>query len=306
MYWFLIALIGPFLYALTNHIDKLLLERYFKQGGVGTLIIFSAILSAAALPILFYIDPTAFSIPIATVAILAVVGILNVLVLWCYLEALQEEEASIAVVFYQLVPVFAAIMGYLVLGETLTQLEVIAMAVVIVGASIVSIEVGIDNKFKLRTKTIFLMTIAALMWATESVIFKMVAIEENVWRTLFWEHLMLAVVGVLIFAFIHSYRNHFLEAFRNNSRAIIGLNIGNETLYMAGNVALAYAYMLAPLGLVLLSQSYQPLFVFLIGIFLTLFFPKLGVENIKARHIFQKVLAIAITGIGTYLLFLSE
>ena len=43
MTWFFIALIGPFMYALTNHIDKILLEKYFKNNGVGTIILFSSI-----------------------------------------------------------------------------------------------------------------------------------------------------------------------------------------------------------------------------------------------------------------------
>jgi len=41
MTWFLIALVGPFLYALTNHIDKILLEKYFKKSGIGNIQLFN-------------------------------------------------------------------------------------------------------------------------------------------------------------------------------------------------------------------------------------------------------------------------
>lgn len=305
MSWFFIALIGPFLYALTNHIDKILLEKYFKESGVGTLLLFSSLLSALALPFLFFADPTALSMGGVSILALAAVGILNVLVLWCYLLALKEEEASIAVVFYQLVPVFGYVLGYFILGEVLTQLQLIAMAVVILGTSIVAFEIEADNKFTLRGNTIVLMSAAAFFWALESVIFKAVALEENVWRSLFWEHLMLMLAGIGIFLFMRSYRTHFLTALRENSRGIISLNVANESLYMLGNMAFAFAYLLAPIALVLLAESYQPLFVFAIGIFLTLFFPKLTAEKIQAKHLWQKLIAICITGIGTYLLFVS-
>src|SRR3989338_5203982 len=106
MSWFFIALIGPFLYALTNHIDKILLEKYFKEGGVGTLLLFSALLSALALPFLFFADPTALSMGGMSILVLAGVGTLYILVLWCYLLALRDEEASVVVIFSQLVPVF--------------------------------------------------------------------------------------------------------------------------------------------------------------------------------------------------------
>lgn len=305
MSWFFIALIGPFLYALTNHIDKLLIEKYFKESGVGTLLLFSSLLSALALPFFFLADSTILSVSLTNIFWLMIVGILNAAVLWCYLLALKDEEASIAVVFYQLVPVFGYVLGYFILGEVLNQLQLIAMAVVILGTSIVAFEIEADNKFKLRRNTIFLMGGAAFFWALESVIFKAVALEENVWRSLFWEHLMLGLAGVVIFIFMHSYRTHFIRAIRENSKGILSLNVANESLYMLGNVAFSLAYLLAPIALVLLAESYQPLFVFAIGIFLTLFFPRLTAEKIEARHLWQKLLAICITGIGTYLLFIS-
>ncbi|MEZ4195538.1 MAG: hypothetical protein R3B53_04085 [Candidatus Paceibacterota bacterium] len=57
MTWFFITLIAPFIYAMTNHIDKILLEKYFKESGVGTLILFSSLLSIIALPIIYFSDP---------------------------------------------------------------------------------------------------------------------------------------------------------------------------------------------------------------------------------------------------------
>lgn len=303
MSWFLLALVGPFLYALSNHIDKVLLEKYFKEGGVGTLILFSALLSALALPFVFFADTTVFAIDGMSILILAAVGILNVLVLWCWLLALKTEEASVAVVFYQLVPVFGAILGYFIIGEVLTQLQLVAMATVICGTTLISFEIDTENKFKLRRKTIVPMTVAAFCWALGSVLFKAVALEEKLWRTIFWEHLMLVFVGLCIFIGMRSYRESFLSAIRDNSKAILGLNIANEGLYILGNIAYSVAYLLAPIGLVLLAESFQPIFVLVIGIILTVFFPHISVEKIHPKHLLQKIIAICITGLGTYLLF---
>jgi drug/metabolite transporter (DMT)-like permease len=302
MTWFLIALIGPILYALTNFIDKLLLEKYFKKGGVGTLVLISSLIAIFVLPIIYFIDNTVFSVGYIQILTLAVVGILNVIVIWCYLLALRDEEASIVVVFYQLVPVFGSVLGYFILGEVLSQIQLVAMAIIILGTTIISFEIDAENKFKLRRQTVPLMLIAALSWAIESVLFKTVALDENLWRTLFWEHLMMTLVGLLIFMFIRSYRENFLSAIRENSRRILSLNILNEILYIIGNIVVAFAYLLAPIGLVLLTESFQPIFVFMLGIFLTIFFPKITTEKIHARHILQKIIAICITGIGTYLL----
>lgn len=305
MQWFFIALIGPFMYAMTNHIDKILLEKYFKQGGIGTILLFSSFLAVLVLPFCFLADRTVLSIGIIQILILAVVGVLNTMVLWCYLLALKDTEASVAIVFYQLVPVFAYILSFFILGETLTHIQLIAMAIIILGTTVVSFEIDSENKFTIRRKTILPMFAASFFWALGSVIFKAVAIEENVWRSLFWENLTLFVIGIIVFILVRSYRENFLSAIRSNSKAILSFGVVNEILYIFGNVAFSFAYMLAPIALVLLTDSFQSIFALIIGILLTVFLPQVSIEKIQAKHIWQKIIAICITGIGTYLLFLS-
>jgi len=302
MTWFFIAIIGPFLYALTNHIDKIILEKYFRQGGIGTLLLFSSLLSVTSLPLVYWADPRVFAVSSFHILVLAVVGLLDVLVLVCYLIALKNDEASVVVVFYQLMPVFGYVLGYFILGERLTHMQLLAMALVIFGTTIVSFEVDSENRFRLRRKTILPMVAASFFWATEGVIFKAVALEENFLRSFFWEHVMLTIIGIFIFVFMRPYRAHFLSAIRNNSKAILSLNVLNEAFYMLGNFAFAAAFMLAPVALVLMTQSFQPIFVLGIGVFLTIFFPKIAAEKIHARHLWPKIIAILITGIGAYLL----
>ncbi len=303
MSWFFIALVGPFLYALTNYLDKVLLEKYFKESGIGTILIFSSLVSVFALPFFFLMDRAVLDVSFANILILSLKGVLGVGVLWCYLIALRDEETSVVIVFYQLVPVFASILGYIVLGEILTRMQLIAMAVIIFGTTIIAFEVDSDNHFKLRKKsTIIPMFAASFFWALGGTIFKRVALEENLWRSLFWENLMFVLVGMSIFIFARSYRENFMSAFRSNSKNILSLNFLNESIYISGNVAVAYSYLLAPVGLVLLMESFQPIFVLIIGLVLTVFFPKIIVEKIEAKHIWQKMIAISLTGIGSYLL----
>jgi drug/metabolite transporter (DMT)-like permease len=304
MTWFLIALVGPIFYAITNHIDKHLLDRYFKEGGVGTLMLFSSLLSVLALPFIVIGDPTVFSIDRAFIPIMALVSLLNIALLWFYLLALKDDETSVVIVFYQLVPVFGYLLGYFILGETLGEWQLLAMAVIIFGTSLISFEIDADNHFVWRSKTVGYMLIVVFCWALESVIFKAVALEENVWRALFWEHIMMVVFGGLMYAFIPFYRKHFLHALRTNSRSIISLNVLNEGLYMFGNIVVSFAYLMAPIALVLLTESFQPIFVFVIGIFLTILFPKLVNESMGTKQLVQKGAAIMITIVGTYLLLL--
>ncbi len=304
--WFLLALVGPLLYSFSNHIDKILLTKYFKDGGVGTLILVSSLLSIIAVPLFYCIDPTVLDVSRESILILGGLAILDIILLWAYLLAMKDSEASVVIVFYQLVPVLGLIFGYFILGEVITQAQLVAVAIIILGTTIVSFEIDSENNVKPRWKTVLFMSIACLCWAIELVIFKSVALEENVVRSLFWKHVALVLVGVIIFTLIPSYRKQFEIALKSNSVAILGLNALNEILYMLGTMAVAFAAMLAQVGLVLLTETYQAIFVFAIGIVLTTYFPHISEENIKAKNLWQKFFAICVTGIGTYLLLTAS
>ena len=305
MDWFILSMVGPLLYAITNHIDKVMLESYFNEHGVVTLILFSSLLSAVGLPILFLIDPTALEVRLGSIAQMFVVGALNLLVLWAYLMALKDDEATVVIIYYALVPVFGGVFGYLFLGESLETKQLLAMAIVIIGTSLVSFEIGNGQKAAFRSNTVVFMLIATVAWASEATIFKNVALEESVWSSVFWEHVALVVFGITIVIFAPSHRARFLSVWTKNSGKVLALNGANEALYMIGNVTVSYAMLLAPIAVILLAQSFQPIFVFLLGVILTVFFPSVFSEKLGSASVLQKVTAILISGTGAYWLVLS-
>lgn len=304
MSWIILALMGPLFWSIGNHIDKFLIEKYFKIDGTGILLIFSSLIGLVVAPIFFLIKPEVLEISYLNMSIVLVSGMLGAIVLWLYFKALEDDEVSVVVPFMQLIPVFAYVLGYFILGETLTLIQIFAMILIILGASILSFEIDEENKFKLRKKTLILMTFSALISAFDSVVFKLVLLEENFWISTFWSYVGLSIFGLGIFLFSSKSRKGFICAWKTNSKKIIGINFLNEFLTVVGNVSFTFAFLFAPVALVLLFNSYQPVFVFIIGIIITIFFPKLGVEKIKLKHIIQKVLVLGIMLAGTYLLFI--
>ncbi|MBP6974752.1 MAG: EamA family transporter [Candidatus Pacebacteria bacterium] len=298
---FLGALIAPFLYAFTNHVDKFLLEKYFKEGGVGTLMLFSSLLSIIAIPVVLFVEPTVLDTNWTSTITLVFVGGLNLLLLWCYLQAMNEEEPTVVIIFYQLVPVLGLGLGYLVLGETISFFQGIAMALIIVGAIIMTLAIDEDGKFTFRLRSLGYMFVASLCWAGESTLFKKVALEENVWRSLFWENTSMAILGIVMFLLIPRYRKSFLKALRVNSKPILGLNVLNESVFIIGNMAASFMVVLIPVALNLLMNSFQPIFVFVMGVILSRVVPHHATEIISDRWK-QKLIAIAFTGVGVYLI----
>jgi drug/metabolite transporter (DMT)-like permease len=299
---YLLAILSPLLYAATNHLDNILRSKYFKNGGVGTLMLFSALLSVLALPVLFFIDPTVLEVTLPNAALLFGVGCINVLLLWCYLQAIFTDEPTVVIIYYQLVPVIGLVLGYFILGEVITKTQAIAMSVVMLGALILTVALDETGHIEFRLRTALYMLVASTCWATESVLFKLVALEENVWRSLFWEHVALVCLGIVFLTFVHHYRKSFVQALKNNSRPVLSLNVLNESLYIFGNSIAAYVVILIPVSITLLMNSFQPLFVLVLGLMLAFLFPKLAVEHVSRRNMTQKVIAILITGLGAYML----
>lgn len=301
MNWFMIALAAPILWAATNHIDKYLINKYFRNGGVGSLIIFSSLIGIFVLPFILIIHPAVFSInPILALLIIAN-GSLYVLGLLPYLYALAEDEASIVVPLFQTIPVFSYVLAFFVLGERLASIQIVASLLIILGAITLSLDLN-QKKIKFKKKVFWLMFLASFLIALNGLIFKYVAIQENFWTTSFWEYIGFAVLSIILLLFVRSYREQFLLVVKNNKRAVLGWNTTNEVLNIIAKIIMNFATLLAPLALVWVVNGFQPFFVLFFGIIITLFSPHFSKENLLKKHLAQKVIAILIMFIGVYLL----
>jgi drug/metabolite transporter (DMT)-like permease len=302
MNWLLIALINPVAHAIANHFDKYLISRFLKGGSVGTLILFSSLFAVVMLPILWIIEPGAFtSVSPVTALILAANGIGLVLAIICYLYALEIDEASYVVPLFQLIPVFGLFFGYIFLGEVLSSSQLWSGVIIMVGGTILSLEF-LPGRTRFKKRLVLLMIGSSLFYAANAAVFKYVAVEMGFVNSLFWDMTGKFLFGIFLFAAIKSYRREFLELLRTNRATLIGLNSVNEVIGLVGEIALVLAVMYAPVALVQSVGSVQPLFVFIIGVMMTLFFPKFGQESLAKRHLVQKIIAIAIMAAGGYML----
>jgi len=297
MSWFLIALIGPILYAIANHTDKYLIEKYLKGGAVGSLIIFSSIFSIVAVPVVLLIHPSVFGVDVFHGIILTINGMLVVLAVLCYFYALKKDEVSYVVPFYQTIPIFGFILGYLILGETISVIQAIASVVIILGALVLSFELG--DKIRFKKEVVLLMLTASILYAINSVVFKSIALNDGFWLSTFWSLIGKIILGVIFFVFIKTYRFQFIEMIKENKIVVLGLNSLSETMFIIAESVTGYATLLAPLVLVLLVNSFQPLFVFVIGVLLTLFLPKISQESLSKKNLIQKVIGIGLIIVGT-------
>jgi uncharacterized membrane protein len=304
MTWFLIALIAPALWAATNHIDKYLLDRYFKGGGEGALFIFSSIIGLFFIPIVALIHPEALQYPLSAALLIALNGALYIVGLMPYVYALQKGDASVVIPLFQLIPVFSFVLAWIVLGETLTASQLIGGTIIILGSIALSFEMNEVKKLSFNKAAFWLMVLASFLTSLSFLFFKYFALEASLLTTAFWEYVGFFLTAIALFVFIPVYRRQFLKVLKENRVSVLSLNGINEVLNIFGKFSFNFASLLVPITLVWFVVGFQPLFVFAYGLLLTLFFPHISKEKITRGHLAHRIVTICVMLIGTYFLYL--
>jgi uncharacterized membrane protein len=299
MSWFFIALWAPFLLACANHNDKFLLSRYLKEKSIGSIVIFSSLFSGVAIPIVLYIQPNVYDVSLVQGSALVTTGMLSVFATVCYLYALNIDEASYVTPFNQTVPIFAYFLGYFIMGETITLTQGLGSLVIIAGALALSFEFG-RRGIQFKRTVAALMLAASFLSAINGVIFKLIAVDKGFLVSLSWGFVGQVMAGLAFLICVPSYRRDFLDLFKQQKVAVVGLIALSETLLSISEAVTLYATLLAPVALVLLVNSFQSLFVFTLGIMLTLFFPWVAKESLGRMKMLQKGVGIGLMLVGGF------
>ncbi len=298
-FWFLLALIPPFLWAIVNHIDGYIISKFTKGGGIGSIIILSSLFSVLVLPIIYFFGEGIQSVSKEHILILMLGGVLSGLAVFFYLKALFSSSVSSVVPIFQTIPVFGFLLGYIFLNELLASNQIFGGILITLGAILISVQFS-DKGWSFAKKALFLMLASSFSYALFETLFKFVAIEEDFWVSIFWQYSGLVFFGILVFIFHTTYRKEFLDLLKNNKLPLLSLNALNETATLVGNFVFGYASLLVPVAMVMVVSTYQPVFVFIIGIIITIFWPSIAVEDMRPKVVIQKILSLIIILIGSY------
>lgn len=302
MTWFGYALSAITLFSLSNHIDKYLVSRYLKGVHPGSLILFSSLFGIVACGVLALVRPDVLMVSIGSAGLLLLAATLSTTALIIYLYVARVEEMSVISPLWQMIPVIGYGLGYVFLGEVLSSQQLFAGVLILLGALLVSFDVESSRMPRFKHHIFLWMFVTCTLMALSGIVFKYVALEESFARSAFWNYAGVTCIGILLFLFVHPYREQFLSVFRQNKKGVIGLNFFNEVLGTGGGLLMAFATLLAPITLVWIVGAASPFMTFLWGVLFTLFLPRLAQERLTPRVVSQKLIAMTIILIGAYLL----
>jgi drug/metabolite transporter (DMT)-like permease len=297
-WWLPLALTGPILWAISTHIDKYLVDRYFANSDTAVLMVFTALLSALLLIPIAIFAHGIFDVQLRDIAVLAAAGAMFMGAMLFYLRAIQGDEASVVATLFQANTLFTFLFAYVFLGEKLQLRQLAGSALIVFGALLISFEAGIAKGWRIRLVVLMLVCTAVLAGST--IVFKVFAVRDDFWRTTFWMWVGEAIFGIVILAIPH-YRKQFFALLKKNIGAVLGVNGANELINLGGTLGTRLALTMAPAALVSVVSSTTPLFVFVFGTALSFFAPRLAKEDVSRRALAQKAIASLIMAAGVAL-----
>lgn len=138
----LLAVFSSFLWAITNHIDKFMITGIDEnKNGIKILLVFSTLVAGIVLTPLWLILSN-FNIGINFVSLISVLvaSIFYIAATTFYFKAIEENDASIVVVMFQLIPVFSYILALILFNETLNVYQIIGSIIILFSAIIISFD----------------------------------------------------------------------------------------------------------------------------------------------------------------------
>jgi len=292
------SILSPAISGISNYIDKYFLEKYniapvtvTIYGGIAGFIF--------GLIVLFFtgLYPINFRL---TVIILAS-GFFTNLCLLPYYKALLHDETSRVIPLFQFVPIFVLILSFLFLGETLSLKQYTGCFIIIFASFIITLEKFDLKIFKIRP-AFWLMMLSSFLYAISVVLYKFGVEQIPFWHTLPYEGFGIALGALAIFAYKDNKQIFFTETknFKKNIYILISIN---ETIYVLARYTTYFALSLISASIVNVLSGFQPFFVLVFGIILSIWYPKILKEEVSKKVLFQKIMSIVFMFLGLYFIF---
>lgn len=297
MSWIIYTVVAVILFSSTNYTEKFLVDKKIKEPLILT-VSSGPIYLILGLIIYFFVRIQILT-PVQFFALVAA-GIFLILYLVPYYIALKKEETSRLIPLFQFVPVFTLIFSYLFLNEHLKIIQLAGFVLIFTGAILVSLQKIESEIFSLK-KPFWLMLLSSLLYTAVPILFKFAVNSVDFWTAFFYQSIG-AFIGSVILFFYPPYNKEIIRGLKKITFFPVSLLFLLHGVGFLGEICLSYAYFAAPVALVTVVAGTQPLFVLLLGIALSVWFPRIVEEDIKKSTLFLKLIAMGIIFAGLYVI----
>ena len=296
MAWIVIALASAAIGAAVSTIDKTLLQNYLRSHVTLQLII--GILQGFS-GIVFTVSFAWSGGVLTGDALLAFIsgsifGFSGLLLLY----VLKHQEVSRVIPVSQTAPVFAAVLAFMFLGETLLLIQWLAITVTVLGAMLLSIQPEVQHGRLSLQKSFFPLMVASLAMAVGYVTVKTPLDSLPVPLIHGMRSLGLSAVFLGFSTVNKDARRELISIIQKRSSGVALVLVSEIGLVNGSFLLLLWAISSGPVGLVTALVSTRSVFVLLYSTTLSLRFKGLLAEKVTSKLIAFKLFAITLIVIG--------
>lgn len=258
MTWLFFALLAPACWAITNLIDKDLVDRRLRDPFALTAITgLFAVIPAVAIA-----ASGRFGFPDSlTICVALATGLVSGLAYLPYYFALKDEPPENAILVWNVIPAFVAVGAWLFLGESLSWPQYGGIALLVI-SSLLAEYAPDGRRSKGWHRAARMMIISSLLITAQMIGTKFVFDRVPYDAGFFW--ISIGSFGLSVALLFRTKTRIILQSTIRN----IGLDarmVGNELLDVGATAAKAYAISIGPVSLVQAAEGVQPLFVMLLA-----------------------------------------
>jgi drug/metabolite transporter (DMT)-like permease len=299
IFWILAIILAYFFFSLANLGDKLVLAGLPKPRPYT---FFVGLLSGLVVFIIPFVKPGYPDwVALFWIALVATTYLAGLYIMYSALEKFDVSRVMTTIGATQ--PVFVLILGWFFLGIIVTsKMSILAFALLLAGSIIISFE----KTQKATGKYLRITLLASLIFSFNYIFQKIVFLKTGFWQGFVW-------IGILTFLFAL----FFLVGRRNREEifvksGIISKKTGPVFIFSQvsggiANILQAVAIFLAPVAFLPIVNSLrgmQYVFLFLIVVFFSVFFPKILKEKISRKILIRKIISITLIAFGLALLII--
>ena len=292
MNWIVLSLASSFSFAVVSAMDKILLQRYMPTPRVFIVLVglcqFG--LAAVAAPFAELGGHGAWHAFLSFCA-----GMLSGLYLALMFWVMSKQDVSRVVPVTSTHTIFVALLAMFFLGEVITPLAWFGIVMTMVGAALMSLGPTMRESERDQNQIIpfVVLLVASFAFGLSNYVVKLVADDIDIWSQFMWRAIGMGV-ACGFFLFRPRMMPELIDTIR--SPMAMGALIFTEGALVLGAVYLTLAAIYAgPVSLVVAVMASRPLFVFILGIALSLGISRVLDEPLEGKILVAKIAAIALT-----------
>jgi len=292
--WILIAFLNPILHAFSNVLDNYLTNRLFSRKT--TIIFYAALLNLAFLPFLFIFTGLPGLPTSASIWLFMGLAVINVIYQYPYYKALEQNDTSNVIALFSLGQLFVPVLAYFVVGEVLSTLQYVGVAIILLAS--VGLSAERLTRFRMNA-SLWWMLLCTSILSFEYVLYKLLFAHVD-WITGFTWPVVFSFAIAFLLLLLPATRADIVRKWGTFKTKLHVFAMEELTTFL-GIAAGTYAVSVAPVTVVKAIMATEPAFVLLYAMLFGRTFPRVFKEETDRITVFRKLLLFAVIGIGLIL-----